>query len=374
MKFHLPPWIYLHYPICRHHCSYCDFNVVSAQKSPAHFEELWVQTISRHLEHWAREPGATESLRSLYLGGGTPSLLSAKSIQKIIMLFDPLYVRGEDFEFTIECNPENLSAEYLRELRGLGVNRVSLGIQTTLPGQLRRLERLATHKNIFDAIENTAMHFKNFSLDLMIGIPDQTLETLETDLAYIKTVQPPHVSVYLLTIDSQHKWNVAPSTKHRLATPELAAQYYERVCEMLRNEGYIHYEVSNFAKPGFESRHNQNYWDAESHYLGMGPGAHGYLKTESGERVRYECERDLVAWAKSSDGIAEQETLSLEQMRLERLYLMLRSGKVIDAKDVDRQKLAKFIQDGLAIQSGAGISLTERGWLLMEAVSAELII
>lgn len=364
-------WVYLHYPVCQHHCSYCDFNVVSRAKAPPDFEVLWLNGLARHFNAFCE--GKSGELRSLYLGGGTPSLLSLPAIEECLKILESHYTFRADLEFTIECNPESLSKNYLEGLRGLGVNRVSLGVQTTLAPQLRRLERLATHRNILETCEWVSQLFKNFSFDFMIGIPDQNLETLKEDFKFIESSKTPHISIYLLTLDGDHKLKTHPSMKARLADVDLASEMYLAVCEFMRGLGYRHYEVSNFSKPGFESCHNQNYWDAESDYLGLGPGAHGYLKAEDGSRIRYECERDLLKWSAHPTGIAWTERLDEEQRRLEKNYLALRTRSPLSPSDLNSKKLQIFIREGLVEQTEAGVHLTDRGWLVMESIAAELI-
>ena len=241
------PWIYIHYPICQHHCSYCDFNVVARTRSPQDFESVWLSALRTHLVSLKNSPRVR--LEGLYLGGGTPSLVSPKTFSELFACLRDLYDWTSETEVTIECNPENLTYEHLASLRDLGVNRPSLGIQTTVPHQLKRLERLSTSKHIFNAVEWLSDLFSNYSLDLMIGIPDQTLESLEVDLDFVRNIRPPHISVYLLTLDDEHKLKTNAYMKSRLANADLASKMYEKVCEALSALGYLHYEVSNFSKP-----------------------------------------------------------------------------------------------------------------------------
>ncbi|MDB5038074.1 MAG: coproporphyrinogen oxidase [Bacteriovoracaceae bacterium] len=363
--------VYVHYPICQHHCSYCDFNVSSRVSSPAGFDESWLLALERQFS--AVCSPKKKKIKTFYLGGGTPSLLTLESQKRLINIFNSRYLFSGETEFTIECNPEHLTKEHLVGLKEVGVNRVSLGIQTTLPKQLKRLERLATAGKIHKTVKWISEEFSNFSLDLMIGIPDQTLETLEEDLNFIKEVSPPHVSIYILTLDDHHKWRTRPAIRSRLADSELAAKMYEKVCEFMRSEGYCHYEVSNFSKPGFESQHNSNYWNVDSDYFGFGPGAHGYLKMNDGRRIRYETERDLKLWSNSTNGISSFETLSSEQKNLERLYLSLRTRKPISIHDCQPKKLESLREGGLIVVENDAVLLTDKGWVLMEAIASELL-
>lgn len=369
----IPEWVYLHYPICQHHCSYCDFNVISRKAAPVEFESRWLEAFKSQVRHFIRGQSGLP-LHSLYLGGGTPSLISASGVESLLEEVQRYYAPSDSFEFAIECNPENLSEPYLCDLKNIGINRVSLGVQTSIPGQLRRLERLATYDHLERALETVRKLFKNFSVDLMIGIPDQTHETLAQDLEFLDRFAPPHISVYLLTLDSGHKWFRHPQMREKIAAAELAGNFYKTVCERLRSANYIHYEVSNFAKAGFESRHNRNYWNCDSSYFGFGPGAHGYLKSVDGSRIRYETEKDLKAWMQTVDGISTFEILDSAERNLERLYLKLRTGAPISKSELRVDKLDQFLQEGWVHESFDGcIRPTETGWLLMESLAADLI-
>ncbi len=369
------PYLYIHFPVCKHHCSYCDFNLKSEAWVQAEwkdgFASLWLNQLKVQLK--SLKFSSTEMLKTLYLGGGTPSLLRPETLALLIEELKKYYRFDSKIEITMEVNPENAGRAYLNEIRDIGVNRLSLGIQTTIASQLKRLERLATLKHISDAIENISDLYENYSFDLMIGIPDQTLRTLDEDLKFLSEHKPPHISVYLLTIADDHKWKKSPHMFQRIATSDLAAEFYQKVCSSLSLWGYEHYEVSNFSQPGFASRHNLNYWDVDSNYLGIGPGAHGYIKDEQGQRFRYESERDLKKWLTLQSPFQSIETLSAEQQRLEKLYLSLRTRKPVHIGELNSSSVSHFEDEKFLVVSDQSVTLTDLGWVLMESLADRLI-
>lgn len=367
----LPEYVYLHYPLCRHTCSYCDFNVYTASKYEG-FSELWLEGIERDLRKFAAHSAAPQSnLRSLYLGGGTPSLLTAHEIEKLLKTLENFYPqKSPDFEFTIECNPETLTAEKIQDFRSLGINRLSLGVQSFQVTELKRLERLATVPHLMKSLDWIVRDFKNFSLDLMLATPDQTQESLLQNISEALSWRPPHVSLYLLTLSDDHAWKKNSFMKEKLGSDEKAEDFYFAALDVLKKNGFEHYEISNFSRPGFRSRHNSNYWDIHSSYLGLGPGAHGYLPGAS--RQRYEMIRDPMRWFESSERIGTFENLSPAQTQLEGFYLKLRTRKPIQFTRSLTIVLA-LESEGLVRFSSDGILLTDRGWLLMESVAERLM-
>lgn len=344
--------------------------MVTAQTQAPDFEQKWLRALENHLSKWMGDQRG--SLKTLYLGGGTPSLISPKGIASVRELIEKYYDWNVE-EWTIECNPESLSREKLLALHSIGVNRLSVGVQTFIPEQLRRLERLATFEHIEKILGDVQNIFKNFSIDLMIGIADQTSDSLEQDLEKIRKLRPPHLSVYILTLDEDHKMRVMPSISARLADDELVSKFYNRVCDFLGEMNYEHYEISNFAQPGFRSRHNSNYWNAECSYLGLGPGAHSYLRAAD-RRIRFENIKDPNAWNAHPIGFENFETLDAEQQRLENLYLKLRTQQPVAESQVDQSFLKECLRNDWARTHDKMVFLTRAGWLIMESLAARLII
>ncbi len=327
----LPRSLYLHFPACTHVCSYCDFNVysrVSLEKNwGPDWQARWVEGISRHLGS-VNAHKLRPALETIYLGGGTPGLLESEILNRLVKVLDLHFDLNSIREWTIECNPENISKEKIADFKSVGINRVSMGVQSFREKSLKRLERLSTAKKVFVASDLLAQSFDRWTLDLMLGVPEQGLSELELELKELQKISPPHFSAYLLSLPEDHKWY---RSKMKSLIPDADSQldHFLMVDRWAESSGYTHYELSNYAKPGGESRHNSIYWDPEKYYLAYGPGAHGYIRKRSGERIRYEMLREPKAWADSEDGVGWKETLTAEQQKIERLYLSLRTRKRI---------------------------------------------
>ncbi|MGA0163872.1 MAG: radical SAM family heme chaperone HemW [Bdellovibrionota bacterium] len=365
----IPQSLYIHYPLCRHHCSYCDFNVrsVSQIASKEDFDQNWLDSLKRHLSNW-RSGG---SLKTLYFGGGTPSLISERVLASLIEELQLFFKWDDQIEVSLEANPEDITEEKLKFLKELGINRLSLGVQSFSGQELRRLERLATLENLEDHLSLVAKHFQNFSFDLMFGIPEQSRESLELSLDRIFSFSPPHVSIYLLTIAEDHKWRRSQKMNSLLANEDQCVAMYEWICERMQREGYRHYEVSNFAKEGFESRHNKNYWNPEKSYLALGPGAHGYCC--GAEKIRYENCHSLSEWMKSETGIQGIEILNAEQQKLEEAYLRLRTRMPLSEEGLDPKAVKNFIEAGLVEKYAQDIRVSERSWILLDGIASKLL-
>lgn len=363
----LPQSLYVHYPLCKHHCSYCDFNVYSQSSKFRDFGDRWVDTIQRHLDHWC-EGLPLGRLQTLYWGGGTPSLLSPEQMFRLMGTIKDHFSLGQIEEFTIEANPEDISFEWLDRAKALGATRISLGVQSFLPKQLKRLERLATANKILDAIAELQRSFSNFNIDLMIGLPDQTKESLQSDLDILRGIAPPHVSIYTLTLKDDHKWRRLPAISLRLPEDERVEEFYFMACEALRGDNYVHYEVSNFSAPGFESRHNQLYWDAQSSYWGLGPGAHGYWGG-----CRYANRKDPYDWSEHATGLDWIEPLTDSQRSMESFYLRLRTRKPVLISEVRDAVLPELDRAGFVRLQNDAVFLTDAGWIRMESLAEALM-
>jgi oxygen-independent coproporphyrinogen-3 oxidase len=277
--------LYLHVPFCTHRCGYCDFNTYAGLEShiPAYVTALCAEIA------WLGEtsPGKLP-IHTIYFGGGTPSLLPAVELERILAALKDAFELQPEAEISLEANPGTLSPGYLRDLHSLGVNRLSLGVQSAHPGELRLLERIHTYPEAIQSVTWARQAgFDNLNLDLIFGLPEQTLQTWQNTLQLALGLEPEHFSLYALTIEPDTpfgKWS-----KRGLLSPpdpDLAADMYELASEVLAINGYTQYEISNWAKsapsptisPSSAShscRHNLQYWH-NLPYLGMGAGAHGY--------------------------------------------------------------------------------------------------
>ena len=262
-----PIGLYVHVPFCRSKCGYCNFYSEVNDSSRA----AYVETVCREIRSYAGQ-GITAD--TLYFGGGTPSVLRAFEIAAIVSACrESFSLSGE---WTIECNPDSADAQLLRELKALGFNRLSFGVQSMVDHELKLLGRRHDRETAERAVKAAReAGFTNISLDLMLGIPDQTEETLMETLRRITAVRPEHISAYLLKIEADTPFDRA-EIRSRCADEDVSADRYLSVSSYLKEAGYDHYEISNFALPGFESRHNSRYWRC-GEYLGFGPAAHSFF-------------------------------------------------------------------------------------------------
>ena len=284
------PGIYIHIPFCRSRCSYCDFATGTYESDLAQrYVTALVQEISE-----ARRPGGLTVVDSIYLGGGTPSLLSPSQLERI---FDAVHRRFSvtaTAEVTMEMNPGTVTPEKLRAYQAAGVNRASFGAQTFDDRELAKLGRIHTADDVRTTIE--MLHqtgFDNVSFDLIAGLPGQTIDDWRRNLDEAVKLHPEHLSLYLLEV---HEGTPLAEHIRRGIQPkpdeDLAAEMYELMVERTATAGYKQYEISNFSQPGFESRHNSKYWACDAVY-GFGCSAHSY----DGNRLRWSNERDASVYA-----------------------------------------------------------------------------
>jgi oxygen-independent coproporphyrinogen III oxidase len=295
MSFPLsPPSLYFHIPFCTHRCAYCDFNTYAGQEEliPAYVEALcreieFIGTRFPSAIYAARNDGdvkaggsgarAERKAHTVFFGGGTPSLLSPKQFETVLHSIRDHFTLPDDAEVTTEANPGTVSYENLLELRRIGINRVSYGVQSANTEELRMLERAHSFFDVIEAVKSARKAgFENLNLDLIYGLPEQTLLTWQTTVKRILDLHPEHISAYALTLEHGTpfgRWSSKGLLP--LPDPDLAAEMYEWLSETLEANGYDQYEISNWAKPGHECRHNLQYWRGLP-YLAFGAGAHGY--------------------------------------------------------------------------------------------------
>lgn len=271
--------IYLHIPFCRHRCSYCDFNTYAGMDA---LIESYVHALCAEVEILAKEANQRLPVHTVFFGGGTPSMLSAAQLRQILDRLERYYEFTQDVEITLEANPETLSRDYLMELYTLGVNRLSIGMQSAQPDELRLLERGHDYFAVKAAVQDARRAgFTNINLDLIFGLPSQTLENWQQSLQLAVGLEPDHLSLYCLSLEPGTpltRW----VARGLLPEPEddLAADMYEWASAYLLDKGYRQYEISNWANGNGACewrtcRHNLQYW-RELPYLGLGAGAHGF--------------------------------------------------------------------------------------------------
>jgi oxygen-independent coproporphyrinogen-3 oxidase len=274
--------IYIHIPFCKHRCAYCDFNTYAGQEDSI---PAYVNALIREIEYVGRRAGQT-TIHTVFFGGGTPSLLSVPQFASIMDTLRAAFVFTTDAEISMEANPGTVSPQTLTAIRTAGINRISFGVQSANMEELRMLEREHDFFTVIEAVSTARKAgFDNLNLDLIYGLPEQSLQTWQTTLQRIVELHPEHISVYALTLEHGTpfgKWSSKGLLP--LPDPDLAAEMYEYAEEFLESKGYIHYEISNWAKANsakekqdseFMCRHNLQYWRSLP-YLAFGAGAHGY--------------------------------------------------------------------------------------------------
>lgn len=376
--------LYLHIPFCRQRCIYCDFYFVTTQQHhPAFVDALAVE-----LAHYAREYGTREAIETVYLGGGTPSRLDLESLYR---LFDALH-RHFDLsavrETTLELNPEDGTPEYLRGLRRLGVDRLSIGVQSFFDDDLRFMNRSHTAAQGEAVLtEARAAGFDNFSVDLIFGLPEQPLEYWGANLEKAARLEAPHLSTYGLTVEPR---TVLAKQVDRGLLPapddDVMAERYRLTMDFLGARGYEHYEISSFARPGFRAVHNAAYWE-HANYLGFGPSAHSFWWQGLPAR-RWSNVRNLRRYeALLREGHLPVDThdhLGLDALADEYVLLRLRTadGLCLDTLstrygvDLVAERgdaLAVLEADGLLTLRQGRVRLTDAGKLVCDAVTARLL-
>ena len=352
--------IYLHVPFCRSKCGYCDF----FSKTDPEKKSAYLQALLKEINSY-REQGL--SADTLYIGGGTPSLLSGEELAVILSACQEVFSpRGE---ITLEANPDSASFSLLKAARELSVSRISFGAQSASERELSALGRRHSHGQTAAAVENARKAgFENISLDIMIGIPFQTPDSLQNTLKSFAALQPSHLSAYLLKIEEGTPFAVRGVSKLCPDEDQTAALYLQTVSQ-LEKLGYRQYEISNFSKPGMESRHNLNYWKC-GEYIGLGPAAHSFYKGK-----RFFHPRDLEGYIRQNgqNFVPDGEGGSEE----ERLMLAMRLSEGVFPADYPgiplKEKAAPFLKAGYLGEKDGRIFFTPQGFLLSNSILARLL-
>lgn len=365
--------LYIHIPFCKAKCAYCDFY------SLAHSEEkmdAYMAALLRHLEEVAPRAAGMQ-VDTVYFGGGTPSYLGAARLCRILQTVLRRYDVARDAEITLEANPDSAGDwKELRKLRRAGFNRLSLGVQSTDDALLRRIGRVHTYEQVQQAVMAARKaKFTNLSLDLIYGLPGQTMEDWQRTLADAVALGPEHLSCYGLKLEEGTPlWQ----QRQTLTLPDDDAQadMYLYTVAALGEMGYEQYEISNFAKSGMESRHNLKYWRMEE-YAGFGPGAHSDFGG-----VRYGYVRDLDSYTAGKLVLSESETDSTLARDYEYVMLSLRTAAGIDRQTFEKRYRQRFQpmetlfeqyeKAGLASRTEGGWRLTPRGFLVSNSIIAAL--
>lgn len=366
--------IYIHIPFCKNKCEYCDFYSLGGRIEVS-LTDRYLQALADHLKETGKlAPGYT--VDTVYFGGGTPSYFGAENLERILDEIHRNFRLSVEAEITLEANPESLSSQMLRKLIHAGFNRLSIGVQSDDDEMLNKLGRVHNFHQAKVAMQQARKAgFGNISLDLMYGLPGQTLSQWRDTVTNIVSMRPDHISCYALKLEENTPlWGY----KDKLSFPDddKQADMYLAACEILGEYGYRHYEISNFAKKGKESRHNLKYWNG-AEYLGFGPSAASDFAGK-----RFTIKRDLHGYidgiAKKEAVLSECESIPLRERAGEYIMLRLRTLDGINAEEYERnylmpfgqieQLMQRFADNGFAEKENERWRLTEKGWLVSNRI------
>ena len=367
---------YVHIPFCTQICYYCDFSKVFIKNQP----------VDSYLEHLIEEYDSYDikKLRTLYIGGGTPTALSATQLafllEKLTDKLDLSYLE----ELTIEANPGDLDQEKIAVLKDSPVNRVSLGVQTFNDRMLKQIGRSHTEKDIYENIANLKKAgFDNISIDLIYALPKQTMEDVKINVAKAIALDIPHMSLYSLILENHTVFmNRMRRGKLPLPKEDLEAEMFEYIIAELEKAGFEHYEISNFSKPGFESRHNLMYWD-NAEYYGIGAGASGYVNG-----VRYKNHgpiRHYLEAVEAGNARVQEEVLTLKEKMEEEMFLGLRKKSGVSKKRFEEKfdlsfedqygaVVAELTEQDLLVPDRDIVRMTKKGLFLGDTVAEKFIL
>ena len=354
--------LYLHFPFCKHLCNYCDFYKKVAKDRVSElnaYHQLLVQNFDEHQKLMNLYGYSWGKLKTLYIGGGTPSLWGEAGSEFIEKFLKQRKIElDSNCEFTLEVNPGGWTKESLASFQRIGVNRFSLGIQSLNEELIKKLDRVHSLEEAFQTLEYFKQIDANFSMDFMLGLPNSGEFKRDVILELEEAIKfnPSHFSVYILTVkDNYTHFNSLPNE-------EWIENEYMSVAKFLKDKGYLHYEVSNFALPKKESQHNLRYWQSST-VAALGPSATGFLAEE---KFRYK-------WKTLSPEF-EPEELTEDQFKLEKMYMALRSSVGLDLNQNPHPIFHSWIERGLASQTNQQLILTSKGFLLLDSLLDELFL
>lgn len=371
--------IYIHIPFCKQACHYCDFHFSTNQETRTELVQAILQELRIQQAYLKGE-----LIQTVYFGGGTPSMLDTRELQLILESIRSSQHIVNDAEITLEANPDDLSSIKLNELAAVGINRLSIGIQSFHSEILSSLNRAHdADQAIQGFLHAREAGFKNISIDLIYGIPNESDLQWKEDIRQAIALQPDHLSCYALTVEPKTvfgKWS--SSGKLKPVDDETAARHLEILMDELEKAGFEHYEISNFAKPGFQSKHNSSYWRQEK-YLGLGPSAHSYNGTS--RQFNISNNNIYIRSLKKNEVPFEKEELSQEDLINEFILTTLRTQWGTDLKKIkhdfgydvlnkNTDYLSKIFKNELAVLENDVLRLTRKGKLLADKISSDLFV
>lgn len=376
-----PRAIYVHVPFCEQICHYCDFNKFFLKNQPVDdyiqlCEEEMINTLNKY-------PASVIS--SIYIGGGTPTSLSTSQLEKLLTSIAKHFTLDKNYEWTVEANPGSVNEEKLKMMKDMGVNRLSIGAQTFQDELLQQIGRDHVSEQIKETIYKARnVGFANISIDLMFGLPNQTMEQWVDTLENAVALPISHISAYSLKIEPRTVfYQLWQKGKLNLVNEDVEAEMYEVMCKLLKEYHFHHYEISNFAKDGHESIHNKTYWKNESYY-GFGAGAHSYLggvrRENYGPLPKY-----MDGIKKRGTAYREEHSVTKKEQMEEEMFMGLRLLDGVSYEkfyekfhenihDVFPGVISHLVEQGLLIDDGSNIKLSEKGLLLGNIVFEQFLL
>ena len=383
--------LYIHIPFCKSKCKYCDF-ISFANKEDILDEYIkWlkyelIQVGDGNKSDYAGGLDKLINLKTIYIGGGTPSFINSRYIKEILDEVNKHFKVDDNAEITLEMNPGTVNEKKIVEYKEAGINRLSIGLQSTHNKILKQIGRIHTYEDFLEAYNLARkIGFKNINVDLMLGLPEQSLEELVSSVEAIIKLNPEHISIYSLILEENTAlYDEVNSGKICLPDDELERKMYWKTKKMLEDAGYIHYEISNFAKKGYESRHNISCWNQEE-YIGIGAAAHSYTNN-----IRYSNIDKIEEYinnfkiGEELDNLIFHEKQDMESKMREYMILGLRKLDGISIKEFKskftenpifkfKNELNKLVEEGLLVIDGDNIKLTNKGLDLANLVWEEFV-
>lgn len=370
--------IYIHIPFCVKKCAYCDFYSIEDVDKTAAYTNALVEQIRSF-----RQAARGRTVDTVYFGGGTPSVLSGAELTRIMDAVKSTFHLSEDAEVTMEANPGTLDAAKLAMYHAAGVNRLSIGLQSADNEELQLLSRIHTREQFEESFLLARMEgFENISVDVMYALPNQTEARLSATLDYVLTMAPEHISFYGLKIEPNTPFGKMPHIERTLPSEDLQYKMYLDAAKRLEDAGYLQYEISNFAKPGTECRHNLKYWELQE-YLGFGPAAHSFFR---GRMFSYTKNAELFLAMPDQSGALLDEDSAPSQSELAAEYVMLgfRLRRGVDVEKYEKrfhddfelryhEKMRPFLEKKYILQTTTGYRLSKRGMLISNYILSEIL-
>ena len=370
--------VYFHIPFCKQACHYCNFHFSTSLKHKAELMEALKKELSLRVNELPATP-----LNSIYFGGGTPSLLSPEEIGNLISSVRNHFTVNEQAEITLEMNPDDYYEGYFEQIKAVGVNRLSVGVQSFIPEELSAMNRAHNAEQALNVLERVQQYFANFSLDLIYGVPGSTIDSWEKNINTALSFQPSHISSYALTVEP--KTVLAKQVNEQqvqLLPEEMTVQQFDYLVDTLIEKGYDHYELSSFAFPGFRSVNNTSYWQGRP-YLGIGPSAHSYYQNQRSWNVSNN--KLYINKLNAGELPLEREQLTKIDRYNEFVMTGLRTAEGVALHDIQQQFGDKFaqlfeeqVEKHLMVQhlywDGDVVKVTKKAKFLVDGIASDLFL